>query len=181
MSKTLALSIEGDQLVFADFSDRENLEIIAVYKSGNIFLVDFDKKVATPMGKLPFDPNGLKLKTCCFEDYFSIVQRNGLHGVVLELLNPNFQKVLSRVDYHSDHCIYPIAFFKKDSQTLLIHGTEWNRLDITCLETDELLTDRLVEYETDSNYFDYFHSSLRISPDSKSFTSNVGTGDQWIQ
>jgi hypothetical protein len=59
-----------------------------------------------------------------------------------------------------------------DHHTFLIHGTDWNRLDITQLEEAKVLTDRVVAYESNSSYFDYFHSSLLLSPDSKRFASN---------
>lgn len=114
----------------------------------------------------------LNLKLYSFENYICLVQEKDVNGVVLNLENPYFQKKLKRGDYHVEQCSFPIAFYKKEDQTFLIHGTDWNRLDIACLETDELLTDRIVDYETDSNYFDYFHSSLLVSPDAKHFTSN---------
>jgi hypothetical protein len=114
----------------------------------------------------------LQAKLYSFENYVCIVEEKGINGFVLDLSNPNFQKNLKRGDYCVGNCSFPIAFYKKDNQTFLIHGTDWNRLDITCLETDELLTDRIFDYDTDSNYFDYFHSSLLVSPDGKNFTSN---------
>lgn len=114
----------------------------------------------------------LNAKLYSFENYICIVQQKGTEGIVLHLSNPSFQKRLNRGDYCVEHCSFPIAFYTIDNQTFLIHGTDWNRLDITCLETDKLSTDRIVDYETKSNYFDYFHSSLSISPDEKHFTSN---------
>lgn len=114
----------------------------------------------------------LNAKLYSFKNYVCVVQQKGSEGVVIDLSNPNFQKKLNRGNYHIESCEFPIAFYEKDNQTFLIHGTDWNRLDITCLETDELLTDRIVDYDTDSNYFDYFHSALLVSPDGKNFTSN---------
>jgi hypothetical protein len=114
----------------------------------------------------------LNTKLYSFQNYVCIVQQQGTLGVVLDLSNLNYRKILTRGDYGVGTCQFPIAFYSKDNQTFLIHGTDWNRLDITFLETDELLTERLVDYDTDSNYFDYFHSSLLISPDAKHFTSN---------
>ena len=221
MEEIISLKIENEEIVFADLTNRENLEVVAVCKSGNIFLIDLHKGFETFLTKLPFDsvPNliedfnplemlenlsqseliqllentpsevesienltaknqdfvnnlSLNAKLYSFNNYVCIVQNNGTSGVVLNLSNRNFHKKLERGNYHVEHCSFPIAFYAKDNQTFLIHGTDWNRLDITCLETDELLTDRIVDYDGNSNYFDYFHSSLLVSPDAKHFTTN---------
>lgn len=172
MTEEISLQIENEEIVFADLIDRENLEVIIVCKSGNIFLFDCETKNRLLFAKLSFNPNQLNLQIHSFENYVCITQKNGLQGIVTDLSNPSFQKKLERIEYHADNCLFPIAFYKGENQTFLIHGTEWNRLDITYLETDELLTSRIVDYETNSNYFDYFHSSLLVSPDTKHFTSN---------
>lgn len=172
MKQTISLDIENEEIAFADLTDRKNLEAIAVCKSGNIFLFELQSERISFFTKLSFNPYQLSLQIHSFENYVCISQKNGLQGMVINLSDSKFQKHLSRIDYQAEHCLFPIAFYKKENQTFLIHGTEWNRLDITCLETDELLTSRIVDYETESNYFDYFHSSLLVSPDAKHFTSN---------
>lgn len=221
MEKEISLEISDEKIVFADLTNREDLEVVAVCKSGNIFLVDLESRENLFLGILSFDsipsllndfepfellqnlnPSelsdllknlptevepiektieknpqileslSLNLSLYSFQNYICLVQGKGANGVVLDLSNSNYRKQLKRGDYQVEHCTFPIAFYSKNNQTFLIHGTDWNRLDITCLETDELLTNRVVDYDTDSNYFDYFHSSLLISPDAKYFTSN---------
>jgi hypothetical protein len=221
MNRTISLEIVDEEIVFADLTSRERLELVVVCKSGNIFLCDLEKHEKHFWGNLPFDsvPNllndsnpmeilrdlspeelakllenvpdeiesiedlsaknkdfvdslSLNARLYSFKNYVCIVQNKGSSGVVLNLSNPKFQKRLVRGDYHVGNWSFSIAFYEKDNQTFLIHATDWNRLDISCLETDELLTDRIVDYETESNYFDYFHSSLLVSPDRKYFTSN---------
>ena len=221
MNEKISLKLDNEDIVFADLTNHENLEVICVCKNGNIFLYYLENGNKTFLTKLPFDsvpnllsdfnpmeilenlpptelaqllenmPNevesiesiaaknqdfinslSLNAKLYSFKNYVCIVQDKGTSGIVLDLTNPKFQKKLERGDYHVGHCSFPIAFYEKDNQTFLIHGTDWNRLDITCLETDELLTERFVDCDTKSNYFDYFHSSLLMSPDSKHFTSN---------
>lgn len=222
MIEKISLKIDNEEIVFTDLKNREQLELVVVCKSGNVFLFDLEKNQTTFLTNLPFDlplkdlmtvedafeilrelnptelselinkemakdesiesvaeknrnfVNNLSLdaKLYSFNNYICIVQDKGTSGIVLDLSNPNFHKRLKRGDYCVEHCSFPIAFYKKDNQTFLIHGTDWNRLDITCLETDELMTDRIVDYDSNSNYFDYFHSSLLISPDAKHFTSN---------
>ena len=172
MKETFAISLENEEIVFADITTREDLEVILVCKSRNIFLIDLKSGKVFHFNSLSFDPTHLNLQMHSFENYVCISQRNGLEGMIIDLTDSKFQKNLHRIDYQAEHCLFPIAFYKKENHVFLIHGTEWNRLDITCLDTDELLTSRIVDYETNSNYFDYFHSSILVSPDAKHFTSN---------
>jgi hypothetical protein len=172
MKKAISVNLENEEIVYTDLTDRENLELVIVCKSGNVFLFDCQTEMSSLFTKLPFNPYQLNLQIHSFENFVCITQKNGLQGTVINLSNSSFQKKLERIDYHAAHCIFPIAFYKKEKETFLIHGTDWNRLDITFLETDELLTNRIVNYETNSNYFDYLHSSLLISPDAKHFSSN---------
>lgn len=170
--KNVILKIDDEEIVFADLTAREKLEIVAVCKSGNIFLFDCETESATFFNKLPFSSTQLNLHLYSFDDYICMIQKNGTLGIVFNFTDANYQKNLERGKYQVEHCLFPIAFYSKGKQTLLIHGTDWNRIDITCLDTDKLLTNRVVDYETNSNYFDYFHSSLLVSPDAEYFTSN---------
>lgn len=187
MKREFSIKTKDEEIIFADLTSCENLELIAVSKNGNVFLIDSQTKENRKLSTLDFPTkysedlfkyseitgdNKKFLQLHSYGNYVCIVQKYGQNGVVYNLENLEFNKQLNRGDYCVEHCTFPIAFFEKDNQTFLIHGTDWNRLDITNLETGKLLTDRIVDYDTDSNYFDYFHSSLLISPDSKHFTSN---------
>ena len=167
-----SLKIEGEEIVHADLTDRENLEVAAICKSGKIFLFDCQTNKRQFHSELPFDSYKLNLQIYSFMDYVCIVQKNGLDGIVINLSNSDFHKIITRKDYHADVSQFSIAFYKNDDNTFLIHATDWNRLDISNLESDELLTERIIEYETNSNYFDYFHGSLLMSPDFTKFISN---------
>jgi hypothetical protein len=170
--QSISLALENEDIVFADVINREKLEVIIVCKSGNIFLFDCETGTKTLINQLDFDPAKVNLQIYSFQDYVCIVQKKGTDGIVINLSNAHYRKDLLRGDYCVNVSPFPIAFYSDQGQTFLIHGTDWNRLDITCLETDELLTNRLVDYDTDSNYFDYFHGSLYVSPDSKFFISS---------
>lgn len=187
MKETVPLKIENEEIVFSDLTNRERLELIAVCQSENVFLLDVKTKEVRKLGNLGFLPVYSEDQFKYFEkvdkprdylqiqshlDYLCIVQKYGQNGLVLNLEKSNFRKELKRGDYHVEHCSFPIAFYSGQDRTFLIHGTDWNRLDITCLETDELLTERVIDNRTRSNYLDYFHSSLLVSPDEKHFSSN---------
>lgn len=56
--------------------------------------------------------------------------------------------------------------------SLLVHGTDWNRLDITDVQARRLLTERKpTSYREGEprpeHYLDYFHAGLVVSPDAR--------------
>ncbi|HMS40659.1 MAG TPA: hypothetical protein PKE69_10560 [Pyrinomonadaceae bacterium] len=172
MNEIISLKIDNEEVLCAELTSRENLEVIAVCESGNIVLFDCETKKNKMFNKLSFNPYQLNLQIHCYQNYVAIVQKNGTCGMVINLADKDYQKILKRGDYCAQVSIFPIAFYSKENQTFLIHGTDWNRLDITCLESDELLTNRTIDYDSDSNYLDYFHSSITVSPDAIYFVSN---------
>jgi len=71
---------------------------------------------------------------------------------------------------HVEHCRFPLAFCESPAALLLIHGTDWNRLDVSDPWTGQLLSARihmspLQEGEDHEHYLDYFHGRLTASPD----------------
>ncbi len=45
---------------------------------------------------------------------------------------------LERDTYHIEHSVFPLAFFEYRDRLFLVHGTEWNRLDISHPRQGEL-------------------------------------------
>lgn len=170
MTKDYSINIENEKILFADLTNRNDLELIVVCESGKVYFFDLIETSYKFLLKLNFEIENLKLHS--FESYICIIQEIGTSGVVLNLSDKNFLKELSRVDYHANICPFSIAFYKKEGQTFIIHATEWNRLDITCLNDNKKLTERIVDYETNQNYFDYFQCSLLMSPNQKYFISS---------
>ncbi|MEW4372526.1 hypothetical protein [Paenibacillus kandeliae] len=98
----------------------------------------------------------------------------GRHAVVLNLESGNMVMELNRGEYHYDKSTYPLAFVQRDQQVLLIHGKDWNRLELTSLLPDvRAISERPVpqvhsdSYSRDDHYLDYFHGQLHVSPDGK--------------
>jgi len=161
-----------ENIVFVDLINRAEIEAIAVTETGRVIVIDIGSGDSIDIGELCFDPSLLRLQSQSFNDYVCVSQIYSTRGTVLDLTDRRFSKRLERGDYCAEVSTFPIAFLASENGTLLIHGTDWNRLDITRLETDELLTDRVVDYDAELNFFDYFHSGLSVSPDSQSFISN---------
>lgn len=107
----------------------------------------------------------------------AVVNTRGQHGIVIDLQNSQVTMNLIRDDYHPEVSNFPIAFFEHQGRLLLVHGTEWNRLEISDPLSGELITRRAptnyLEGETRSeHYLNYFHCGLTISPDQRWIVDN---------
>lgn len=160
-------------------TERDQLEAIVIYETGEMVLVGEHNGTERELRSLDFTVSELELEIHTFSNYVCVVQKHGLRGVVLDLADEDFKLDLTRGEYLPEHCVFSIGFYENYGLTYLIHATDWNRLDITCMETGELLTDRIIDYETEKNYFDYFHSSLAVSPKYTKFTSNGWVWHPW--
>ncbi|QHW34743.1 hypothetical protein GZH47_30740 [Paenibacillus rhizovicinus] len=117
-------------------------------------------------------------------DFAAVTQTYGRHGVVIDLRNPRVSMAIERDDYHSEQSIFPAAFFVDQRRTLFIHGTKWNRLELSDPSDGKLLTERLIlENRMDEETFvraehdlDYFHGQLLVSPDQRWVADN---GWEW--
>lgn len=103
-----------------------------------------------------------------------IAEEYGTQGRVFNLAQGDVTLRLERGDYQVEHCAFPVAFVSDTGQDLLVHGTDWNRLDITDPASGEFLTPRLSpeaqrEGPDPEHYLDYFHGRLHPSP-----------GGEWI-
>ncbi len=157
------------------YSLNDSCGIIYITDKANVYISknnNSDIEIIKNVGEIVDIQSEIKIYS--YKDYFAVVNKYSIKGFVLKLTDSKYLLKLKRGNYHVEHCSFPIAFYTKDENIFLIHGTDWNRLDITNLDTCELLTDRVVEYskEGSENYLDYFHSSLCISPDERHFISN---------
>jgi hypothetical protein len=102
-------------------------------------------------------------------DMAAVVESRGRSGIVLDLDSGRPTMRLDRGDYYVKHSEFPAAFFEVDGRLRLVHGTDWNRLDISDPRTGALLTDRSpTSYrrgeQRPEHYLDYFHGGLAVSP-----------------
>jgi hypothetical protein len=114
-----------------------------------------------------------KTKIYVHYPFVCVVENFGLNGIVISTENKKFSIPIKRKEYFTNCSSYSIGFLERENHVLLIHQTEWNRLDITDLTTGKLLTKRKsITTPKDKNYVDYFHSLLHVSPCSRYFLSN---------
>ena len=98
----------------------------------------------------------------------AVGEAKGRRAVVLEPASGKVHLTLERGDYHVTHCRFPLAFVEREGRLLLVHATDWNRLDVTDPRTGERLTAREPVAGQDGrpgHVLDYFYSGLHLSPD----------------
>jgi hypothetical protein len=113
----------------------------------------------------------------------AVFEECGSMGAVIELAGGRVTMSLDRGDYHAEQCRFPLAFLEHGGRTLLVHATDWNRLDISDPRTGKLLTARSsprpATGQTPPHYLDYFHCGLTISPGGRWITSNGWIWHPW--
>ena len=90
-------------------------------------------------------------------------------GAVFDLRNGTMTMELCRGGYGVKLCRFPAAFFRSSGRLLLVHGVDWNRLDISDPFTGECLTGRELPGDRE---LDYFYGGLQVSPGGKWIASN---------
>lgn len=107
----------------------------------------------------------------------AVAHTYGSRGAVVDLRTGQITMALNRGKYHTDKSIFPLALIEQGGRTLIIHGTDWNRLDVSDALTGVLLTQRQpTSYKTGEprppHYLDYFHGELSVSPDQELVADN---------
>ncbi len=107
----------------------------------------------------------------------AVVERRGQHGVILDLETGRITMMLDRGNHHPEQTDYPLAFFAADGQLRVIHGTDWNRLDISDPRTGAMMTDRSpTSYQQGEKRpeqdLNYFHGNLEVSPGGERVADN---------
>ncbi|MFK7740692.1 MAG: hypothetical protein AB8H80_10240 [Planctomycetota bacterium] len=126
---------------------------------------------------------GKAVSVLAAESYLAVVECRGVRGIVLDHERPAWRLPLARGDYHVKHCTFPLAFWPHPKGMRLIHGIDWNRLQITNLANGQALVGSgKGESESDGDEeaeIDYFHSRLHIAPDGGRFVSNGWCWSPW--
>jgi hypothetical protein len=100
--------------------------------------------------------------------YAAIVVDVGQEGIVVEVATGKPTMHLNGGDYHEDTVPFSACFLPYQGRDVLVHRTEWNRLDVADPATGASLTERQEEggdERASAHHLDYFHGQLRPSPD----------------
>ncbi|MFF0294534.1 hypothetical protein ACFYST_15330 [Kitasatospora sp. NPDC004614] len=98
----------------------------------------------------------------------AVVQDRGRYGVVVDLATGSPALGLDGGDYCCETVPFALAFAEYGGRPVVVHRTDWNRLDVTDLASGEVLTARHGpdgDGEGAELDFDYFHGALSLSPD----------------
>lgn len=104
--------------------------------------------------------------------YAAVVTDFGRYGRVVDLTSGKVTLELDGGGYHDEQVPMSVAFTEHEGRTLVVHRTDWNRLDISDAATGRLLTPREpTGYRhgepRPEHYLDYFHGALHLSPDGR--------------
>lgn len=161
-------------------SDQEPGVYVIFCKDGGLYRHDGTGGSCSRVASLPFivDYEG-PFRVDYHHPFVCVSQRFGLRCAVVDLRNGRVREC-SREDYHADVSSYSVGFLQYGTRQWFVHQTEWNRLEITDLETGEHMNPQAVHDDTYGGMnesqveecFDYFHSLLHVSPDGRMILSN---------
>ncbi|MGC0397882.1 hypothetical protein RKD27_000526 [Streptomyces sp. SAI-126] len=112
--------------------------------------------------------------------FAAVVNDYGRFGEVIDLRTGEVTLDLENEGYETETVPFSLAFGQSQGRCVVIHRTDWNRLDVSDPQTGLLLTDRSIpvppeEGPLPEHYLDYFHGALYVSPDGKRILD-----DGWI-
>ena len=146
---------------------------IGLTQAGELLKIDFPAKrfsVVAQINKSDFDfLKPLSITVSPSGNFVALTETLGQRGTVIDLFTGMAAMQLRRDDYHCDVSPFPLAFFVSNEKELIVHATQWNRLDISDPATGKLLTDRSQSVPIDpkalpDRYLNYFHGRLHVSP-----------------
>ncbi len=150
---------------------------------GQIIRVDHGSNSALSQGSVPLgsaqQPGAAprpvrkpKLHVSANGEYAAVVTDFGQSGSVVNLSQQRVTMKLDGDDQTIDSVPFSLAFSEYGGDTVLIHRTKWNRLDVSNPADGTLMTERtvppFVEGDDQWKKLDYFHGKLFISPDGNS-------------
>lgn len=106
----------------------------------------------------------------------AVVETRGQNGVVVDAATGELTMLLERGAETVEGARFPIAFARRGDRLLLVHGTDWNRLDAFDPRTGELLTRRPASGPAGRG-IPYVCSGLAVSPDGEWLVDNGFTSE----
>jgi hypothetical protein len=165
--------IDG-RIVRADYGD-----LLVLTKDGTLHGVDFAARTFKSLCTIdlpPIPPDGEAPKYRAYRlhaplegRYAAIVIDRGREGVVVEVPGGRVTMRLDGGDYYENTVPFSACFVRHEGRDVLIHRTNWNRLDASDPVTGKLLTERDEPVFEDGKsvedyHLDYFHGELLPSP-----------------
>lgn len=130
--------------------------------------------VAEEVDREPWNGRWLQRRLHASHDgsFAAVVNDHGRFGEVVDLRTGEVTLTLDNQGYNEETVPFSLAFAQHRGRCVVIHRTDWNRLDVSDARTGMLLTDRSLPEQTAADAvpehdLDYFHGALYVSPDGK--------------
>jgi hypothetical protein len=163
---------------FAPVTASERSVWLLLGEDGRIIRYDAGSREWTVLGtaSLPDETGGSRglheprqrLHASAGGEFVAVVNDYGRYGQVLDMRDGRVTLDLDSGDHYPDTVRFSLAFAEYGRRVVVLHRTDWNRLDISDAATGELLTDRgPTGYDAGDqppHYLDYFHGALHTSP-----------------
>jgi hypothetical protein len=185
------LSVPAELGVIADLAPVDGPAWLVLGEDGQISRWDLEAGEHRPVGittvptepdHAPWDDHELRRHLHASSDgsFAAVVNDYGRFGEVLDLRTGEVTMILESDGYEVETVPFPLAFARHMGRDVVIHRTEWNRLDVSDPATGTHLTDRptLLPKKGEpspEHYLDYFHGALRVSPDGRQVVD-----DGWV-
>ncbi len=149
------------RLIHVEGFERKNVLAHNVGENQFLFLLNKDYslvKIDLKTGKkeiiVQFDPAALSstsyISICCSKDnaYLAVtwtrvsVGDDVNQGVVIDAKDGRVQLHLNNGSYYSSLAPFPVCFALHKGKIVVVHATEWDRLDVTDIESGQILTKR---------------------------------------
>jgi hypothetical protein len=165
--------IDSDIIYFTTENITNTNIILALTNKGEIWKIDYQHDYCENIYTIPADSNlylsqEISIRISNNGKIISVVNSYGQYGIVVDIEKRKLLMRLDRGDYHFSSSLFPNKFFEYQDQQLLIHGTNWNRLDISNPQTSQNLTQRNIE----KKLLDYFHADISISENNEFIIDN---------
>jgi hypothetical protein len=145
----------------------------ALTRDGRVVSIDLAARKSAVIAEISELPaakrDALAMRVSSDGGFAAIMDPYGTRGLVLDLAGHARTMELVRDQYHSGVTYFPIAFAIQDGRAVLVHGTGWNRLDISDPRTGALLTPRVLptglrKEGLPPHYQHLFWGRLSVSP-----------------
>lgn len=162
----------GSPLVDAVEIDAEYGDLLVLDADGVLSGLNLDSGEATRLAGIGLPlltGDRWRLHIDTDERFAAVVADFGTAGVVVDLPTGDTVMRLDAGDYCVETVPASVAFVQHPSHgTVLVHRTDWNRIDATALPSGRCLTARQsedpAEADESSHYLDYFYGAIHASP-----------------
>lgn len=171
---------DGSQSLWLLLTDQRRIALLNA-ETGEMTMLG-THSVPGESGRRPWAGRVLRQRLHASSDgrFAAVVNDYGRYGQVIDLGTGAVTMELDGGDHHPETVPFSLAFARCGDQTVVVHRTAWNRLDVSDPASGLLLTGREPTQpahgeEWPPHYLDYFHGALHLSP-----TGQWLTDDGWV-